>query len=380
MPFATGGLPLRVMRCLGPLGARFTLVSTEPKNVARSSTYCTRFIVTPPQTEEESLARLMRLDVGSAFPVLLPVTTKGFAFAARHRAVLATRFLLPPLAAEEDLQLASDKWRLHDLCRRHGLPVLPAVFLSASVAADLARGAVPFRFPALIKPSLKENGGGIRKVDSAEALGALYLQTPGIAGGEALLQTFVEGDDVSLSAYCEGGEIKAHTLWRTLVSSSVPYTIPTCIQFVRHPDVLEIGRRLLRLLRWEGVCDIDFLVDRRSAEIWILEVNARFWGNVISCAKGGVNFPLLMTAAAEGDLPPAWPVQLDGTVFCFARGVRRGLRLAPVRRALVAHPLRSTALVSVARDVGPELRRVQARLGRLWLRCIRRTPKPDPES
>ena len=380
MPFATGGLPLRVMRCLGPHGARFTLISTDAKNVARSSRYCSRFLVTPPPSEADALTQLMQLDVGSAEPVLLPVTTQGFEFVAQHRAVLATRFRLPPLAAEGDLKLASDKWRLHDLCRQHTLPVLPAVFLSAAVAADLARGIVPFRFPALVKPSLKENGRGIRKVDSAEALGELYRQNPGIDREETLLQTFVDGDDVSLSAFCEAGEIKAHTLWRTLVKSSVPYTIPTCIQFIEYPDVLEIGRRLLRLLRWEGVCDIDFLVDRRSSEIWILEVNARFWGNVISCAKAGVNYPLLMAAVARGERPPVWPVQIDRAVFCFARGLRDGLRLAPVRRALLAHPLRSTAIGTAAGDVGPELRRVQARLGRLWLRCIRRKPTPEPES
>ena len=186
------------------------------------------------------------------------------------------------MAALADLKLASDKARLHELCLQRGLPVLPSLLLNEDVIADLANGTQSFRFPALVKPSCREGGSGIHKVDSAIELAALFRQRPGIARDHSLLQRFVDGDDFSLSVYCEQGEVKAHTLWQQIVPSSVPYTIPTCIQFVDHPSALAIGKQLLRSLRWEGVCDIDLLVDRRSGEVWILEVNARFWGNVLS--------------------------------------------------------------------------------------------------
>jgi hypothetical protein len=216
-----------------------------------------------------------------------------------------------------------------------------------------------------VKPSCREGGNGIHKVDSAAELAALLRQRPVIAQDHSLLQRFVDGDDFSLSVYCEQGEVKAHTLWQQIVPSSVPYTIPTCIQFVDHPQVLEIGKQLLKLLRWEGVCDIDLLVDRRSGEVWILEVNARFWGNILSCAQAGVNFPLLAVQAAVGQ-PRVWPTQIDRAVFCFAKATMRGLRHPRVRGCLLRHPLRSTALETSVSDFGPLLRRIQAKLERMW--------------
>ncbi|HTO02580.1 MAG TPA: ATP-grasp domain-containing protein [Opitutus sp.] len=353
------------MSCLGPLGAKFTLLSPEKNNFVRSSRYCARFIHSSPETDAEGVAELLRLEIGVGVPMLLPVTTKGFEFVEEHRQILSSRFRIPPMAALEDLKLASNKARLHELCLQRGLPVLPSLVLNESVIADLANGTLPFRFPALVKPSRREGGAGIQKVDSAEELAALFQRTPEIAQDHPLLQRFVDGDDFSLSVYCEQGEVKAHTLWQQIVPSSVPYTIPTCIQFVEHPQALEIGKRLLRALRWEGVCDIDLLVDRRSGEVWILEVNARFWGNILSCSQAGVNFPLLAIQAAICQ-PRVWPTQIDQAVFCFAKAGLRGFRQPRARGCLLRHPLRSTALETSVRDFGPVLRRLQAKLQRLW--------------
>ena len=95
IPFATGGLPQRVMSCLGPSGARFMLLSTEEEIFARNSAYCTHFIHSAPQTDPQVLAQLLQFETHDPNPILLQVTTKGFEFLAEHRQVLSTRYRLP---------------------------------------------------------------------------------------------------------------------------------------------------------------------------------------------------------------------------------------------------------------------------------------------
>ena len=125
-----------------------------------------------------------------------------------------------------------------------------------------------------------------------------------------------------------------------------------------------IGRRLLKLLNWNGICDVDFFVDGHSSEVVLLEINARFWGNVVGCASRGVNFPALMCQHALGAEDIVWPKQACG-VYCYPKALHVALRTPELRSEILKHPLRAMGLTEVFRDLGPEVHKLYLRLRRV---------------
>ena len=219
------------------------------------------------------------------------------------------------------------------------------------------------KFPLLVKAKSKEHGAGARKIDSPRELSSYYDELGEEAASEYFFQPYIDGVDFSLAVFCEGGEIRNHTLWKAEISGA-NYAPPLCIRFVEDDQVLALGRRLMQMLKWEGVCDIDFLVDRHTGKPWLLEVNARFWGNVFACMRGGVNFPLLMCQAALHPEERPSRKQLDDQVFCHPKGITGLLRNSRVRNHIIKHPLKMTGLDSVLRDPLPEFHRLYQKLGR----------------
>lgn len=342
------------------------LISNERTNSAQKSRYCEKFILTDSTSEADMLDRLLQLKPLAATEIILPVTTEGFQFASRNQSLLSERFHVPPLSAIESLVLASDKWRLFDFASRNDLPVLHSTQLTDSTVKAIESGELQMTFPALLKPKNREGGQGFHKLNTAGELRQLWKALKRDAEDEYIIQPFVDGKDASLALYCENGTIKSHALWKAEFYGKQRYTIPLCIQFTQNDRVLQLGKRLVELLNWQGVCDIDFFVDNRTGEIWLLEVNARFWGNVIACETCGINFPLLMCQAALSKQALNWPAQTNDTLYCYPKGIPRLLKEPSKYLAILKSPLRMTGINTVLRDPRPELYRLRRKIMRLF--------------
>lgn len=362
IPYADGRLPLDVIRCLGYEGVEFILISREPQNSAQKSRYCKQFICSETIDDASLIALLFQIKNTGSKEIILPATTEGFLFASKNRALLSERFDLPPLATHENLVTASDKWKLFDLAIQNDLPVLPSESLTQSTIADIRDNKSNITLPALVKSRAKEGGAGFRKVDTVEELSDYYEQLGEKAESDYFIQPYVDSKDHSLSVYCEDGEIKCHMLWKAVLSGKNPYAIPLSIQFTQHEEVLKIGNKLLKLMNWQGVCDVDFIVDNQTGKPWLLEINARFWGNIGANAAEGINFPLLMCNAAQSSQIEDWPIQKDGTLFCYPRGIAKLIK-DPEHRffTLIKKPLKTTGLIGILRDPFPEFYRVYLR-------------------
>ena len=372
IPHGDGRHPLRVARCLGAVGARFVLLSHDWNNVARMSTHCSSFHYSHPHSDTELLDQLLGMDACGSPEIVLPVTTEGFLFAARNRDALLARFRVPPLSTVDSLTIASDKWTLYEFALRNHIPVLKSTRLSEMQPSTVERGESTLAFPALVKSRRKEGGDGARRVESAAELTAL-LRALGTAEAEDyFVQRFVEGEDISLSTFCEHGEIRSYTLWKAVFYGKVPFRMPLCVMFGEHDRVLEIGTRLMKLLDWNGVCDIDFFVDRQSGEASVLEINARFWGTVVGCASHGINFPALMCERALATGDTVWPTQTRGA-YCHPKGLLTALRTPEIRVEILRHPMTVTGVAALVRDLGPEVYKVFVNVRRVVTDWVRKT-------
>lgn len=197
-----------------------------------------------------------------------------------------------PVAEPSLIEMWNDKATFGALLLRLGLPTPPFWLLSSPT--ELPPPSLPF--PLMVKPPRGEGGKGVQRFDRrTDLLDAL----PGLGarlGWPLLLQEYIPGTDIDLSALADRGRIAAWTIQRR-----APGGIDL-LEFVEHPRVLEIGSELIRRTGFHGLVHFDLRLDERTGEPMLIEANPRFWSSIRHSMWMGVNFPALgLELAAGGD-------------------------------------------------------------------------------
>jgi predicted ATP-grasp superfamily ATP-dependent carboligase len=233
--------------------------------------------------------------------VVLPVTLRGVQLISQRREAISKVSAIPPIPEFGKLELARNKWLLYQFAKERGLPVVP------SVLTEKGRGPIAdssnfdsIEYPALLKPTLQRGGFGIVKVESPSDLPKAWKDKRIIEDSEYILQSCIPGIDVSFSVFCQSGEVIAYTLWRELLPPKEPFRVPRLVEYVDDELAVDIGKRLVSAIGWDGVADIDLILDERDQSVQILEINPRFWQSLLGCLIAGVNFPLIACLCAVG--------------------------------------------------------------------------------
>jgi hypothetical protein len=154
-------------------------------------------------------------------------------------------------------------------------------------------------FPVMVKPPRGEGGNGVRRLDSRTDLDAMLPRFSRRFGWPLLVQDFIPGIDIDLSALADRGRITAWTIQKRHRSH------PDLLEFVEHPRILELGAELIRRCRYHGIVHFDMRLDERTGEPVFIEANPRFWSSIRHSMWMGVNFPALGLELARGGDPAA---------------------------------------------------------------------------
>ncbi len=297
---------VKVLRCLGQAsGFTVHILSTARSPSARFSRYCAYLHHHSSQNDDEWVHAIERIVRQWKIDVVLPVTLRGVQLISQRREVISKVSAIPPVPEYELIELARNKWSLYRFAKQRGLPVVPSVFIGKggepiSGSPDLDS----IEYPALLKPTLQSGGFGIVKVDSASDLQSAWKDKRIIQGDEYILQSYIPCVDVSFSVFCQSGEVMAYTLWRELLPSKEPFRVPRLVEYTYDERAVDVGKRLVSAIGWDGVADIDLICDKRDRSVKILEVNPRFWQSLLGSLTAGVNFPLIACLSAVGEECP----------------------------------------------------------------------------
>jgi hypothetical protein len=200
-----------------------------------------------------------------------------------------------PVSEPALIETWNDKGKFAALLKELGLPTPPTrlIFSEADPVLD------SLAYPVMVKPTCDEGGHGVRRLDSRTALDALLPRLARRYGWPLLVQDFVPGSDIDLSALADRGRIAAWTIQKGHPSR------PDLLEFVEHPRVLEIGAELIRRCKYHGIVHFDLRIDERTGEPTVIEANPRFWFSMRHSMWMGVNFPALGLELARGRDPSA---------------------------------------------------------------------------
>ncbi len=302
---------LGLIRSLGRRGVS-VYVCSRTLDVARFSRYSARFFKLPAGGGAELLDFLLGLASREGLTgwLLVPNDDDQVEFISNHRRELG-RFFCLVVPNDRAVRIVADKRLTYAFAAEHEVDV-PATWNPRS-EEELA--ALECVFPAIIKPARRNpffwlTGRKAFRADDKDELIALYRRLSKVVPADQLLvQELIPGGPENLysfAALAEEGEVAAWLVANRRRQHPMDFgRATTFARTVSRPALEVLGRRLLALLSFSGLCEVEFIQDARDGKYKFLEINARIWGWHSLGAAAGVDFPyLLYLRALHRELEP----------------------------------------------------------------------------
>lgn len=111
---------------------------------------------------------------------------------------------------------------------------------------------------------------------------------------DTLTQTIIHTDDanktISFTAFCIDGKIKTFWMGAKIREHPIKFGTATFAESVLEPEIVELADKLLVHLKYNGVCEIEFLKDPIDNKFKLIELNARTWLWVGLAKECGINY------------------------------------------------------------------------------------------
>jgi predicted ATP-grasp superfamily ATP-dependent carboligase len=292
-----------IVKSLGEKGVEVYTADFVPLSMSFASRFSKgHFLYPSPFREQEAFIESIIKNIGRlGADVLIPVFEETFLLSKYKETV--SRHVRMAIPDYEQTLVAHNKDRWLPIAQRLNIPV------PRTVSAVEMRNGNPCTlcFPVLVKPNQGGGAWGIVQADSPKELEGILGQDTHV---NRPWERFFVQEKIAGSVYCVAmvmnhGELKGHVVYRQLRDYPFSGGQATLRVSVDHHEAVAHFERLLRELRWHGVCQADFLVDEKTGIPYLIDINPRFWGSLIQGVASGVDFPyLLYRIARDGDVEP----------------------------------------------------------------------------
>lgn len=286
-----------ICRTLAQNGYTVYVGAPEKYCIAGASRYCSGKLLYTHQdkNEEQFLDDILSFIDEKKIDILVPVLSESFIF-EKHIEKFASkvRYFLPDY---EKVQAAHNKKRISEIAQTLDIAV-PETWDVADLLQDEAQLAT-LPYPVIIK--LKEGGGGWDTYTFFNAESLLrHLKGLDISS-RYMLQRFIEGKLVGACGIYRDGAFLGGDVYAFTKTFPIKVGQATIRETIRDDKALSALKKILDHLEWNGVCEMDFIIEDSSGTPYLLDVNPRFWGSLIQNITAGMNYPLYYCQLALGE-------------------------------------------------------------------------------
>jgi predicted ATP-grasp superfamily ATP-dependent carboligase len=321
LTYASSWSSLAAARCLGAAGIE--IIAGDHNILAtgcfsKYSKHC--FMYQNPEThQQEYLEKLIEVakkhggkDVDL---VIMPMHTDCFVIAAHQKLFDGIAKLALPTF--EQVKLAGNKAMLAKFCEQHDIKI-PKTWQPKSLE-DFEANIDKFKFPAFIKPQESNASIGLKKVANSREAREFFnhsLKEDNPAPEDyPLIQEAVEGEDFCSTFIFNHGKRKASMTYHNILDFPPKSGMGVLRENVNAEEMENIAAKVLALMNWHGVAEVDFRWDGKSTP-YLIEINPRFWGGLGQSIAAGWDYPtMLFHLAIDGDIPEMKPRPKDIKTF-----------------------------------------------------------------
>jgi len=296
---------LAVTRSLGKHGVKVFTADESVSSLSGSSRYSRRYFQHPSARTEADrfISAINEICLKHQIDILIPVTelTSGLLLVSRK---LFEKTILP-FAELETVNALANKCNLTSLARSLDIPIPLTLEMNAGVVPDKALSSR--EFPQVLKPGLSwlktDNGWihtSVHVPGSKDEAIQLIKEDSAFQDHNYLLQDYVAGHGEGIFAIYNHGEQIAFFAHRRLREKPPDGGVSVLSESVElNPILLKYAKKILDHVGWHGIAMVEFRVDDEN--IYLMEVNTRFWGSLQLAIDSGLDFPWLLYQIACGE-------------------------------------------------------------------------------
>jgi len=303
---ANSGVALAVIRSLGKRGIDVTAASSTPLALSFYSKYCKHRVLytSPKKNKNRYLKEMLKIVKKRNYDVLFTMSGYEMELISRYRERF-TPFVKIPLADHETLEKASDKSQTLKIAMENDIPCPKTYFVKHTYEIEKIKDKV--KYPIIIKPHKSSGAKGLTYIHSSNELKNAYTKVRAEYGA-CMIQEYIIGDEYFVSAlFNKDSKPRRICVLRVLRKYPLCGGQATFVESVENPIVLKYGLKLLKIINYYGVAEIDFIIDSQDGKPKLLEINPRFWSSLQGAISAGVDFPyLLYRMAIDGDIKPSF--------------------------------------------------------------------------
>jgi len=144
-------------------------------------------------------------------------------------------------------------------------------------------------FPLIAKPIYGSASKGIKILESKSEYDR-FREKNSLA--DYLIQRFIDGIEYTVDAYVSPTNDFLEVVPRKRISTAGGEAVIS--EIINFPELTEISRKVISDANLIGPNTIQYIVDKFTNEIYIMEVNTRLGGGVILSIEAGFNIPFLI--------------------------------------------------------------------------------------
>jgi len=149
-------------------------------------------------------------------------------------------------------------------------------------------------FPLLVKGQFYE---AYAAYSPEEAVGWFY-KLASQWGVPVIAQNMIQGEEMNVAGLAKRGKLYGAVAMKKLFLTDKGKAWSGVT--IRNEKILEMTRRLIQYLNWDGGFELEFIVENKTEEVFLIEMNPRFPAWVYLATAAGINLPAMHVQLALG--------------------------------------------------------------------------------
>jgi predicted ATP-grasp superfamily ATP-dependent carboligase len=203
----------------------------------------------------------------------------------------------------EQILIAHNKDRWEKLAIKLGIPTPRTYSIE-----DVRDGKIKLNesdFPILLKPKQGGGASGIEIVKSQDEL-QCFFRTRLFSNFDYrrfFVQEQIDGNIQCVAMLFRKGEYRARVAYEQIRDFPATGGQATIRRSIHNEKAEAYLASMLRSLNWHGICQADFVIEKKTGIPFLIDLNPRFWGSLVQGLASGVDFPFLVyKMAIDGDV------------------------------------------------------------------------------
>lgn len=268
-------------------------------NVCRFSLFVDKFIVGSYfyQYKIDDLINLLKLE---KYDVILAVSGKSVKYLSENSDVICkySKFIVSDI---DKIECALDKILSSEIASEMLINTIP--FAYSDSIDDLYQKSLHLTFPLVLKSKDELRKSSVFYVMKKSELKRAICKYYALYDFLPIVQQYIEGDGYGYFSLNKAGVPLLNFAHKRIREAPASGGVSSCAEYYEGSDVMEMGRKLMEKLKWDGLSMVEFKKEKSTGKLFLMEINPKLWGSLDLAIECYANFPLMYVEICQGKFP-----------------------------------------------------------------------------